>query len=555
VRGELRAGGKAHAAGSCPRVSPDGSSGERGDGVLRHALELPTAMVVITDRAGTILWVNSFFERVTGFAREEVVGANPRILKSGQTSPATYADLWGSLLAGRPWRGQFVNRRKDGTVFRESAVISPVLGPDGDITHFVAVKALVTGQLLGEDRFRGSLERCRSIHEHAPEAVMALEGGAASRRLQECNAALRQEIEERTKAEEVVRSAYRELEQIFQTAKGGMQVVDLDFNVRRANASLARIAGRPVEAMLGRKCWETFPAPCCGTERCTLERMKRGETTQGLEIEKRTADGRTILCSVDARELWDENGRLVGVVQDILDVTETRRLQSIAEAVNTSNNIGFAFSGIRHEMGNPVNAIKTTLTVLRQRLDGVERDTIAEYVDRALGDVGRMEYLLKGLRNYNMFETPELERLEIAGFFERLLPLLTPDVQRQGIQLELQCAAPGLAVRADSRALQQVLLNLVTNSVDALSGRPEPRIVLSALDAQDCAIVEVFDNGMGMSKSEVANLFKPFFTGKRGGTGLGLVIVKKTLARMSGVIEVSSVVGEGTRVRITLPKD
>ncbi len=373
--------------------------------------------------------------------------------------------------------------------------------------------------------------------------------------LEVVNAALRHEIAERAKAEDAVRSAYRELDQIFRTATGGMRVVDMDFNVRRANGSLARMSGRTVQVMVGRKCWETFPGPNCKTERCTLERMKRGETTRGLEVEKLTADGRAMPCSVDAREMWDENGRLVGMVQDFRDLTETKRLQSVAEAVNTSNNIGFAFSGIRHELGNPVNAVKTTLAVLRQKLDSLARESVAEYLDRALADVGRMEYLLKGLRSFNMFEKPTLERVETAAFFEQLLPLVRMDVERHGIRLELDAAVPGLAVRADPRALQQVLLNLVANSVDAVNGRTEPRIVLSAFDGHDCAVIEVFDNGKGMSKAETANLFKPFFTSKRGGTGLGLVLVKKALAGMDGVVEVSSVIDEGTRVRMTLPKD
>ncbi len=384
----------------------------------------------------------------------------------------------------------------------------------------------------------------------------ALEGGSALLGTpEEANEALRREVAERAKAEEAVRSAYRELDQIFRTATGGMRVVDMDFNVRRANGSLARIAGTPAQAMIGRKCWETFPGPDCKTPRCTLERMRRGEPTRGLEVEKLTADGRAIPCSVDAREMWDENGRLMGMIQDFRDLTETRRLQSIAEAVNTSNNIGFAFSGIRHELGNPVNAVKTTLTVLRQKLDSFERVEIAGYLDRALADVGRMEYLLKGLRSFNMFEKPALERVEIAGFLERLLPLLRPDLDRKGIRLDVQCAAPEVAVRADPRALQQALINLVANSADAVSGRPEPRIVVSAVDAHECVIFEVFDNGKGMSKAEASNLFKPFFTNKRGGTGLGLVLVKKALAGMDGVVEVSSVVEEGTRVRLTLPKD
>jgi C4-dicarboxylate-specific signal transduction histidine kinase len=91
----------------------------------------------------------------------------------------------------------------------------------------------------------------------------------------------------------------------------------------------------------------------------------------------------------------------------------------------------------------------------------------------------------------------------------------------------------------------------VTNSADAVSGRPEPRIVLSAFDARS-ARRSVFDNSKGCPPPRRQPL-KPV-TNKRGGTGLGLVLVKKTLASMGGVVDVSSVLDEGTRVRITLPK-
>jgi PAS domain S-box-containing protein len=557
VKDEVRASGTERAPDPRPNTSSVASSSERSQAVLtgdepvraflkRHRSiheNSPEAVIVL--EGGAVVDANEAALRLFRCeAREQLLSLPldalaPACQPSGEGSSVEAGRRLGEARADGIALFEWVQQRRDGSTFPAKVALVRLIAAGYD-AHLCIVRDIG--------------DRPHSEGD-ARDAVLGKLVAQTIQEFQDANAALRHEIKERAKAEEAMRSAYRELDQIFMTATGGMRVVDMDFNVRRANGSLARMAGRPAEAMLGRKCWETFPGPSCKTERCTLERMKRGETTRGLEVEKRTADGRAILCSVDAREMWDENGRLVGMVQDFRDLTETKRLQSIAEAVNTSNNIGFVFSGIRHEMGNPVNAIKTTLTVLRERLDGIERGTVAEYVDRALGDVGRMEYLLKGLRNYNMFETPVLERLEIAGFFERLLPLLRPDVDRQGIRLDLQCAVPGLAVRADPRALQQVLLNLVTNSVDALNGRPEPWILVSAADDQDCAVIEISDNGKGMSRSEAGNLFRPFFTSKRGGTGLGLVIVKKTLALMNGVIEVSSLASEGTLVRITLPKD
>jgi PAS domain S-box-containing protein len=141
-------------------------------------------------------------------------------------------------------------------------------------------------------------------------------------KLEEAIAALRREMEERGKAEEAVRSAHRELEQIFRTATGGMRVVDMDFNVTRANGALARMAGRTVEWMVGRKCWGRFR----GRLRDGLLHVRAPETWRhdaGLES-KRTSDGRAIPCSVNAREMWDENGRLAGMVQDFRD----RRIRS-----------------------------------------------------------------------------------------------------------------------------------------------------------------------------------------------------------------------------------
>jgi len=122
---------------------------------LTRAVEQSPATVVITDTAGRIEYVNPKFTRLTGYRGEEVIGRNPRLLKSGEQSREFYEQLWTTILAGREWRGEFHNRKKNGELFWEFSSISPVRDREGEVTHFVAVKEDVTERKqLEEERER-----------------------------------------------------------------------------------------------------------------------------------------------------------------------------------------------------------------------------------------------------------------------------------------------------------------------------------------------------------------------------------------------------------------
>ncbi len=108
------------------------------------AVDHSPASVVITDRDGSIEYVNRKFTEITGYPPDQVLGRNPKIFKSGQTPETTYEELWQTILAGKEWQGLFHNRKRNGDIFLEQAHISPVLDGKGAITHFVAVKEDVT---------------------------------------------------------------------------------------------------------------------------------------------------------------------------------------------------------------------------------------------------------------------------------------------------------------------------------------------------------------------------------------------------------------------------
>ena len=111
---------------------------------LRKIMEPSPVSVMITDLKGNIEFVNDKFEQISGYTREEVIGKNPRILKSGNTSPDEYKEMWNTLMAGKTWRGEFSNRRKDGEIYYEFAVISPLMDRSGKIKSLIAFKEDVT---------------------------------------------------------------------------------------------------------------------------------------------------------------------------------------------------------------------------------------------------------------------------------------------------------------------------------------------------------------------------------------------------------------------------
>ena len=128
---------------------------------LSQVVEQSPASIAITNLDAVIEYVNDAFTQTTGYRREEIIGQNPRILSAGKTPRATYDALWRALTQGQPWKGELINRRKDGSEYTELAIITPLRQPDGRVTHYVAIKEDITEKKrIGEelDRHRHHLE-------------------------------------------------------------------------------------------------------------------------------------------------------------------------------------------------------------------------------------------------------------------------------------------------------------------------------------------------------------------------------------------------------------
>jgi len=284
------------------------------------------------------------------------------------------------------------------------------------------------------------------------------------------------------------------------------------------------------------------------------QKLKDGESWVGSLVSRKKS-GSLFEENVRVSPVKDDKKKIVNHVFVSRDITKEKRLESIAEAANLMTNIGYIFSGIRHEIGNPINSIKLALTVLNNNLKNYSREKIEEFTKRSLDEVLRVEYLLKALKNFSLFERPETQTIVLNKFINQFVNLIQDDFKKKGISVRAELPQDKIRGITDPRALHQVLLNLFTNAADALEDTENPTITLQLNVAEGLIRLDVIDNGCGMDKEERSNLFKPFYTSKQQGTGLGLVIVKKMLARMQSTIKILSKKNTGTRIIIFIPED
>lgn len=283
------------------------------------------------------------------------------------------------------------------------------------------------------------------------------------------------------------------------------------------------------------------------------EVLKRDGVWKGVLI-NRKKDGTIYHEECTISTVKDSSGEIRNYVAIKRDITEKLRLESIAETVNTMNNIGYIFSGVRHEIGNPVNSVKMTLSMLKDNLERFDVATIQRYLERSMEEIRRIEYLLRALKNFNMYERMKPEEIEIRSFMDKFIAIINDDFSKRNISLSLQISPDVDYCYADPRALHQVLLNILINACDAFDGKKDPNISISVSDASGMINIRVQDNGCGMTKEQLKNLFRPFYTTKPDGTGLGLVITKRMLTLMNGIIEIDSIKDKGTTVDILLPR-
>jgi two-component system nitrogen regulation sensor histidine kinase NtrY len=230
-------------------------------------------------------------------------------------------------------------------------------------------------------------------------------------------------------------------------------------------------------------------------------------------------------------------------VSEALDETESKAWQKLLNVMT-------------HEIMNSVAPISSLADTLKNRLQS--RELINSVSSSQLDDLElgidtikrRSEGLLKfteSYRNLNKITQPDVSRILVRNLFENLNSLMRPTLEKKHIELEIILRDTALAIYADINLIEQVLINLVVNAIEAVKDREKPRINLSAeIQSNNKTLVKVTDNGLGMQPELLDKIFIPFFSTRKTGSGIGLSLCKQIMLLHKGNIQVQSTEGVGS---------
>ncbi|MBS1916763.1 MAG: HAMP domain-containing histidine kinase [Bacteroidetes bacterium] len=251
------------------------------------------------------------------------------------------------------------------------------------------------------------------------------------------------------------------------------------------------------------------------------------------------------LLSATAFQTEDRVYKLIAFqnVDEALDETEAKAWQKLLSVM--THEIMNSIAPISSLADTMLNRLQNSVTRLR------EQSSTLEDLELGLDTIKRRsEGLLKfaeTYRNLNKITTPNVRKVHVMDLFENLHQLMQPTLQQKNIELEILLKDPELVLSADPNLLEQVLINLVVNAIEAVKDRPKPHIILSAfITLNNKVLIKIADNGAGISPEVIDKIFVPFFSTRKTGSGIGLSLCKQIMMLHKGNIQVQSVENEGT---------
>lgn len=525
---------------------------------LSTAVEQSPVSIIITDVKGRIEYVNPRFCLTTGYSREEAIGNNPRILKSGELSSGDYENLWQTILSGNEWRGEFHNQRKDGILFWEFASISPLKDQNGKVTGFIAVKEDISARKAFEKAFAQSQAELQNKHQQL-ESIFAS-----------------------------VHEAKLEWEATLDRLDDVVILTDSSQCIKRCNRLLCELTGQDYEQMIN-KPWRSLLLSSGFV--FINESDQRGEL---IHQPSRRLFDLNIFTMLD-----QENGQISGYVLSLNDTTKIRAVTEelkrtsleLIEAQQTvfqqekMASIGQLAAGVAHEINNPMGFISSNLSTLEKYLERIrefvsnqdslvasigskeDKNSLCELrkklkidyifedtqnlISESQDGAGRVRRIVQDLKSFSRVDQTEFSTIDINGCIESTINVAWNEIKYIATLNREFGDIP--FVRCFPQQINQVFLNLLVNAAQAM--KEQGTITVKTWNDDASVFISVADTGSGMPPDVMSRIFEPFYTTKDvgKGTGLGLSISYDIIKKHNGDIFVESVPGSGTTFTIRLP--
>ena len=506
--------------------------------LLSRATEQSPVTVVITDKDGNIEYVNPRFSEVTGYSLEEVKGKNPRILKSGSIPNELYEELWSTVLAGKLWKGEFCNKKKNGETYWESAAISPIADSHGQITFLVAVKEDIT-------------EKRKMLTDIILSKKLAEES----------------ELKLRIKNVELKeRNVF--IQTILDNLPIGLALNKFDEgSVTYMNKKFEEIYGWSAHEISSIDSFFEKVYPDKLYRQQLMERIMADinsgdpERLHWEEVQISRKDGTIRVVDAINISLLEQNT----MISTVMDITRLNQIQTDLEKARKqaeeSDNLKSAFlNNISHEIRTPFNGILGFLSMLQYNdLSQSERD---EYIGIINQSAFRLMNTINDIVEISQIQSGQtqvkISEIQIENLINDLEFRFKHDAEFKNLEFKIDRELPEKIqnLSTDSSKLMTILTNLISNAIKfTIKGSVNVKIQLKDQNL----MFSVKDTGIGIPNDKHEIIFSRFIqadhstTRQFEGSGLGLTIAKSYVEMLNGKLWLESRLGEGSTFFFTIP--
>jgi PAS domain S-box-containing protein len=374
--------------------------------------------------------------------------------------------------------------------------------------------------------------------------------------LEGANAELRQRLDE-------VADLKSYTDNVLASLTNGIVTVDLEGRVVTLNPAAEMMTGFFAGEVTGRYCTEVFvQTPELGE--ILMETIASRSATPGVAATLHRRNGRTLAVEISAAPLKGGEGKDLGIIAAIRDLTVVRELESRLRRSDRLAALGELAAGLAHEIKNPLTSLLTFSRHLPRRFD--DEQFRAKYQSVVPRELERINGIVEGLLELARPARVNFTAVRLPALLERAAELYADEMETRLVQVTRDYARDLPVVWVDSEAVYQALVNLVRNALDAMPSGGELTLRVGWSDDHHVVRpgrlgpagarrvrVEIEDTGIGIPPADADRVFNPFFSTKTGGTGLGLALTHKIIEDHGGSIDFRGVVGGGTAFRIVLP--
>jgi PAS domain S-box-containing protein len=335
---------------------------------------------------------------------------------------------------------------------------------------------------------------------------------------------------ENAKLFEDVSLAQSELKNIFESISDMVYYTDSDFNIININQSVIEKIGRPAEEIVGKKCFEVFHGQDRPSETCPhAKAIKTGKASVG-EIQDTHLGGTFVISS---SPIFDSTGEFTGTVNVSRDISELHDLRERVHSTERMAALGEMAARVAHEIRNPLISVGGFARRLEKKLDGELHDHAMIIVE----EVQRLENILKEILSFVRGIKTVKFRSDLNELVENSINLIREEIEGKGNRLIENLSPSPITANVDSDKIKEAILNIIKNANEATESGT---ITVRTGKKDREAVIEISDDGCGIKKEDLKEIFTPFYTSMPYGTGLGLAITDRIVQEHQGKIDVKS---------------